>query len=368
LFDQVPSAMGKILEVLTPEWVEQRLAAAMAPQAPNADQDEKTIQMALRVALKFATADADRAALEAQIRRDAAAGRQARAQRETDPAHRLGSLLSDCIRVCEYQYASGALPSVIHERCRLAAERAIDELPGLDYSIKHVRVERMLPSSARSLAERFGGTWWKAEGQYAGVEYSHTNEPLHQWTRLALWYVAALTGDPALARNVGCAYKALPLHKLGKGDIREAILRCALAGDTECETALADRLEPGYPADLPSELIDLPLGVIRRDGTMILNAVRKLGNTFKRKWDVKAHRAWYDKRQPRDPARSHPNGTWEQFVERTKEELFALHWVFSWWAIAWLQVARSRGINELFEPQARKAFSEWVPLALVVPE
>ena len=24
-----------------------------------------------------------------------------------------------------------------------------------------------------------------------------------------------------------------------------------LAGDTECETALADRLKPGYPADLP---------------------------------------------------------------------------------------------------------------------
>ena len=96
-------------------------------------------------------------------------------------------------------------------------------------------------------------------------------------------------------RNVGCAYKALPLHQLGKGDIREAILRCALAGDTECETALADRLEPGYPADLPPELIELPLGVICRDGTMVLNAVRKLGNTFKRKWDSKVHRAWYDR-------------------------------------------------------------------------
>lgn len=361
--------MGKILEVLSPEWVEQRLAAATAPQVPNADQDEKTIQMGLRVALRFATADTDRPALEAQIRRDFAAERQARAQRESDPAHRLESLVSDCVRVCEYQYASGALPSIIHERCRLAAERAIDELPRLDYSIKHVRVEGgLLPSSARSLAERFGGTWWKAAGQYAGVEYSQTNEPLHQWTRLALWYVAALSGDPELARKVGRAYNAPPLHELGKGDIREAILRCALAGDTECETALADRLEPSYPADFPPELIELPLGVIRRDGTMVLNAVRKLGNSFKRKWDSKAHRAWYDKRQPRDPARSHPNGTWEQYVGRIKEQLLAAHWVFPWWAIAWLQAGRSREINELFEPQARKAFSEWVPLALVVPE
>ena len=124
------TAMGKILEVLTPEWVEQRLVAATAPQAPNTDHDEKTIQMALRVALKFATADADRAALEAQIRRDAAAGRQARAlarSRSCTSARLSAQRLHQSLRVPVCERCASLSHSRALSPCRGASDRRAAE-------------------------------------------------------------------------------------------------------------------------------------------------------------------------------------------------------------------------------------------------
>jgi hypothetical protein len=153
------------------------------------------------------------------------------------------------------------------------------------------------------------------------------------------------------------------LTQLDSNEARQGVLRCALAGDTEGEALLAGRLNDGYLADFPPQLIELPLGVIRRDAAMILLAVRKIGTKFKGKWDVKKHRAWYDKRQPKDLSRRHPEGTWEECLARTKRQLLAAHWVFSWWAIAWLEIARQRGMTEIFDPKNRKAYSEWVPFS-----
>ena len=50
---------------------------------------------------------------------------------------------------------------------------------------------------------------------------------------------------------------------------------------------------------------------------------------------------------------------------RERGHLFGLHWIFSWWAIAWLRIARHRGLTEVFEPKNRKTFSEWVPVAMI---
>jgi hypothetical protein len=98
--------------------------------------------------------------------------------------------------------------------------------------------------------------------------------------------------------------------------------------------------------------------VIRADAAMILLAVRRIGTKFKGKWDLKKHRAWYDKRQPKDQSRRHQEGTWEECLARTKRQLLAAHWVFSWWAMAWLEIARQRGMTEIFDPKHRSAFSE----------
>jgi hypothetical protein len=230
--------------------------------------------------------------------------------------------------------------------------------------MKHVRHEDgLLPSSAKMLAEKFGGTWWKAIGQYAGAEYSFKNQPLGLWTRLDLWFIAAVSGNPDLARTVASVSQAQTATQLDSNEAREGVLRCALAGDTEGEALLAVRLKAGYPSDYPPQLIELPLGVIRRDAAMILQTVRSMGTKFKGKWDLKKHRAWYDKRQPKNPSRRHPEGTWEECLARTKDMLLAGHWVFSWWAIAWLAIARQRGMTEIFDPKHRNALSEWVPFS-----
>jgi hypothetical protein len=279
---------------------------------------------------------------------------------------RLGCLIDRCITICECEYALGSNPDVIRDQCRGACESAIPYLRVLDFSVKQVRVEDgMSPSAAKKAAETHGGTWWKATGQYAGAEYSVRNQPLLLQTRLHLWFIAAVSGNLDLAREVAVLYRADPTIQVDPNSVRAGILRCVLAGDAEGEALLAGRLKPGYPADFPPQLIELPLALIQRDPATFLEAVRKIGTKFKGKWELKKHRAWYDKRQPTDPARRHPNGSWEECLARTKDMLLAHHWVFSWWAISWLAIAHQRSLSELLDAKNREAFSEWVPFSLL---
>lgn len=173
--------------------------------------------------------------------------------------------------------------------------------------------------------------------------------------------VAGASGDRSLAREFARSYQVRPLSQLRRQfEIRETILRHTLAEDREGEAALAAMLKPGYQAGYPRPLIEFPLGVVQQDAGMVREAVRKLSVSMKGQWDVRKHRAWYDKRVAQYAARgrSYPE-TWEQCLEHTKSALLGGHWVFSWWAVAWLNIARWRGMDEVFED--RKVFSEWVP-------
>jgi hypothetical protein len=320
--------MGKILEFLTPEWVEKRLQEEKAPPAPMTEERvERLLQMALRVALKASPTDTDVELLKGTLRRDFVEAERKKEELDNQPKWRVQSLISRCISLCECEYAAGSAATVIREHCRVAGVQALPDLRRLDCS--------------------------------------NVSDRLHDLSQLDLGYVAAVSGDLELARSLTSPFQFPALSKVNRGQVRTEILRCALAGDTDGEHRLAALLEPGYPADIPPQLIELPLGVVGRDPTMILEGVRKIGVRFKGKWDSKTHRAFYDKRQPKTPDRPHPSGTWEQFVERTKQHLFGLHWIFSWWAIAWLQIARQRGLDGVFDTKNKKAFSEWAPLALV---
>jgi hypothetical protein len=355
--------MGMVLDYLTPEWLEARLAATKAMHIP-----------------KFEEVDRERArpadeSITSGAKRRAAQGGDGSAdsseQAEVDPIgtsdeYRLGRLIDRCITICECEYALGSNPEAIREQCRGACESAIPYLRALDFSVKQVRVEDgMSPSAAKKAAETYGGTWWKATGQYAGAEYSVRNQPLLLQTRLELWFIAAVSGNLDLARDVAVLYRADPTVQVDSNSVREGILRCVLAGDAKGEALLASRLEPGYPADFPPQLIELPIAVIERDPATFLEAVRKIGTKFKGKWDLKKHRMWYDERQPKDPARRHPSGSWEECLARTKNMLLAHHWVVSWWAISWLVIAHQRGLSDLLAAKNRKAFSEWVPFSLL---
>ncbi len=318
--------MGKILDVLTAEWTEQRLAKAKAPPTSlTTDQEEKIVKRTLRLAMASAEPPEDPAELEAEVRRNVAEDLKKRAERENTPHARLSPLISRSISVCEYEYASGSAPEVIREHCRLTCEQALPDLRSLD---------------ASDWSNRFDGL-----------------------SQLGLWYIAAASGDQELASTVVATSRGqMPSH------VNTAILRTALAGDAEAEKEMAGRLKADYTPDFPPQLIELPLGVIERDPARIVEGVRKIGTRFAAKWDPQKHRAYYDKRQPKAPGKRHPNGTWEQFMETTKGHLFGLHWVFSWWAVAWLQLARHRGLDEVFEPKNRKVFSEWVPFEMVQAE
>jgi hypothetical protein len=354
--------MGKIQEYLTPEWLEARLAATKAWHVPQFAEVDTAMGRSPDQSIKIEMTPEGTHDGKDRIEGGEAVG--VRPDRDTD-LDLLNRLISRCITLCECEYALGSIPGVIRDHCRNTCEWVIPYLRALDFSMKHVRYEdRLLPSSAKRLAEKYGGTWWKATGQYAGAEYSFKNQPLHLWTRLDLWFIAAVSGSADLARTVASEYQATPATQLDSYEAREGILRCALARDAEGEELLAGKLKAGYPADYPPQLIDLPLGVIRRDAAMILQAVRRMGTKFKGKWDAKKHRAWYDKRQPRDLSRRHREGTWEECLARTKEALLAGHWVLSWWATAWLEIARQRGMTEIFDPKNRNAFSEWVPFSL----
>jgi hypothetical protein len=320
---KVSVAMSKILDLLSPEWAEKRLAAAKAPALPiSGEQEDKIVKRTLRMAMASATPPADPAALEAEVRLGVLEELRKRAERGNQPHARLGLLIARCINICEYEYASGSAPQLVREHCRVACEQALPDLQALESS-----------------------------------DWSNRFDDLSQ---LGLWYIAAVSGDPDLARTVATTSRG-PTPSF----VNTAILRCALGGDTEGENELAGQLKAAYSADFPPQLTELPLGVIARDPAQIAEGVRKIGVKFHAKWDPEKHRAYYEKRQPKAPGKHHPNGTWEQFMETTKGHLFGLHWIFSWWAIAWLQVARHRGLSEVFEDKNRKAFSEWVPLAMV---
>jgi hypothetical protein len=315
--------MNKILEVLTSEWAEKRLAQAKAPPALlTQEQEDRIVKRTLRMAMASATPPDDPAKLEEDVRRDVAEDIRKRAERENQPHARLGLLVTRCISICEYEYASGRAPEVVREHCRVACEQALPELNAMDPS-----------------------------------DWSNRFDDLSQ---LGLWYIAAVSGDPALAKTVATTSRG-PTPSF----VNTAILRCALAGEIGAEQELAEQLKAAYSTDFPPQMIELPQGVIGRDPALIVEGVRKIGTKFSAKWDPTKHRAYYDKRQPKAPGKRHPNGTWEQFMETTKGHLFGLHWIFSWWGIAWLQIARHRGLSEVFEPKNAKVFSEWVPVAMV---
>ena len=318
--------MSMILDLLTPEWTEKRLAQAKAPPAPiTPEQEEKIVKRTLREAMARETPPEDPAALEAEVRQNVAEELRKRAERENTPHARLSILITRCISVCEYEYASGGAPGLLREQCRVACEQALPDLRSLD---------------ASDWSNRFDGL-----------------------SQLGLWYIAAASGDLGLAGTVAAtSHGQMPSHA------NTAILRAALVGETEAEKELAGQLKAAYTADFPPQLIELPQGVIERDPARIVEGVRKIGARFAAKWDPQKHRAYYEKRQPKVPGKRHPNGTWEQFMETTKGHLFGLHWILSWWAIAWLQLARHRGLAEVFEAKNRKVFSEWVPFEMVVPD
>lgn len=271
------------------------------------------------------------------------------------------------MHLCELEHVQSSQPVVIRETCRELVDRFRPVLRSMDFSLAHNRVERLRPSSAKQLADQFGGRWWKISEQLAGVEFWCAKQPLREEMPL-VWMMAAVSGDRDLAKEVTTAYKLHAPAQISAGnEMREAILRYALAEDREAEEALAAKLESGYSSDFPPMLIDFPLGVLRGDTELLLKAVGQAGTKFKAKWDVNKWRTKHDELVAKGAARGRPHEkTWEQEFDWCLQLMVSRHWLVSWWALAWLNIARWRGMDVVF--QSPKAFSEWVPLSLCLPD
>ncbi len=267
------------------------------------------------------------------------------------------------MHLCELEYVQHSQPAVIRETCRELVDRFRPALRSMDFSEAPCRIERTRPSSAKQLADQFGGRWWQMSEQLAGVEFLCAKQPQREVMPL-LWMMAAVSGERDLAREVATAYKLHPPAQISAGsEMREAILRYALAEDREAEETLAAKLQPGYSSDFPPMLIEFPLGVIRGDSEMLLKAVSQAGTKLKAKWDVKKWRAKHDELVAKGAARGRPHEkTWELEFDWCRQLMVSRHWIFSWWGLAWLNIARWRGMDVVF--QSPKAFSEWAPLSL----
>lgn len=269
-----------------------------------------------------------------------------------------GTRVRERMQLCELEYVGGAAPGEVRARCREMVEAFVPGLGRLDFSMRTFRGEQMQPSRAKEAAEKHGGKWWKS-GQYAGAEWTEINQPLELDIE-RLWLMAAVAGDRELARTLASGYRVPETKTLRANDkylIRRYVLRHALAEDRAGEAALVEMLLPGYAAGLPQELIEFPMAVHRGDEELLKRATKKVSTTFKGKWDVKRIRAWFEKR-----AHQRSIGSWEDVVEQTKSALLNHHWVISWWALAWLNIARWRGMTGVFGQD--KVFSEWVPRGL----
>jgi hypothetical protein len=309
--------MGKILDFLTRDWVEGRFARMHDRHGRLVDPVE-----------------------ELRERVEARAGPAGKS--DTDEEFRFPVTL--LMGRCELEYAAGSEPSVIRGLCRQFTEAFVPLMATMDFS-------PMEEDGPRKTAAGAGGrrdTW--------------LSRPL--WPYMPkVWMIAAVSGDAELARRVAEPYRLDEPHQLNSTDAREMILRHALAGDRKGERAFAQRLKPGYGADFPPEVIEFPLGVIRNDPKTVLAGVKAVTTRFKGKWDLKKTRARYDKWAEKLGTKGRWSaGTWDEVLDQTRKNFFSYNFVFSWWALAWLNVARWRGMDDVFRDP--KAFSEWVPLSL----
>jgi len=270
---------------------------------------------------------------------------------------------SSVAHACELRHIVGRSTAEIRLVLSNYIALLIPQIESFDFSPKKIYVEDgMRPSDAREMAESHGGTWWKVSGQYAGVEVETINQPFETIVHW-IWMFAAVSGKQDLARQAACLYQLPPSKRLASRDEkRKAILRHALAEDETGIGAFIDQLESGYPAGWPPMVIDFPIGVLKDEPETVLAAVKSVSSKFKSKWDLKKLRRAYERRYGPHDGHYPPSVSWEEWHESSKSAYFGDHWVLAWWALAWLNIARWRGMDGVFENE--KVFSEWIPYEL----
>jgi hypothetical protein len=221
------------------------------------------------------------------------------------------------------------------------------------------------PTVVREVYREIAATW---ESVIAAMDFSLTYpsgarvRPLNIEFHNYVLFATALCGDRDLARRIARAYPIDPVDgQTPQFRLRTAILHMLLADEDDLARNAIEFLSDGYPIDFPPERIELPLGVVRRDASLIFDAMKAIKTRFNGKWTPKKYEAYHArrvadyKRKPRGPA-----PTWEESLQKVGKELISFGWGLSVWSLAFLNIAHWRGMTLDNE----RAYSEWVPLAL----
>ena len=265
----------------------------------------------------------------------------------------------DLMQLAALEHARGTDSKAVRAIYRQAAEQWEPIIPAMDFKPRTYEIE--LGDSPRLAADLKAGFKAKVTkvGREYHVKYRARPQPLsHEVLHEAL-ICAAISHDPVLAKRLAKGYDFNPVDPMW-GDDRFMILRHLLAEDDRAAADIAKRLKPGYPADWPPELIEFPLGVLRRDPKLLAKGLRTLNARFKGRWDVRRWRARYEKitSGPRPRYR----GKWEDMLKDVRGFLISMKWILSPYALAFLNVAAWRGMTSPFDQP--RLFSDWVPLSL----
>jgi hypothetical protein len=236
--------------------------------------------------------------------------------------------------------------------------------------MKHAVLQHALgapPSVVRGVYGQIAEAW---EPIIAAMDFSLTYpsgvqvRPLELEVHRDLLFAAAISGDRDLARRIARAYPIGAVDdQTRQYRVRPMILHMLLAEEDDLAAKTIAFLTDGYPIDFPPNRIEFPLGVVRRDASVILAAMKGIKTRFNGRWTPKKYEAFHAERvadYKREPCGPAP--TWEQSLAQAGKRLISFGWGLSVWALAYLNIAHWRGMTIDDE----RAFSEWVPRGLSI--
>ena len=263
----------------------------------------------------------------------------------------------------ELEQAAGSAVEVIRNIAKRAAEPWAVISQGFDFSTRTVESPGWTtPSRAKELIESNRGEIIERQGQHVRCRWLERPSPMLLEFHKAL-ECAAISGDRELARAVAASYELERVDQLKtQFEIRPAMLRHLLAGEEPQANSLAKKLEKGYVADFPPDLIEFPLGALNKDASLLADGIRALTTKLNNQWNRKKWEKKHADLVARSKGRRRQPPGLNDFLRKVGRELVGLRWMSSSWAFAFLNVASWRGVGGLFEQET--LFSDWFPLEL----
>jgi hypothetical protein len=334
--------MGLILDFLTPGWVERRIGLLRAPPNPRLPKRKPES--------------------DAQLRRtfvDWCDG--------PGPPIIRGSDTGGRIELASLEHARGTDPASVRAILREAAAEWEPIIAAMHFRPRIYEGETPSSRTARNFKTRFGAVIkprWSRD-YHASVfhyRYKARPQPLQLDVLERVLPSAAIAGDFKLARRLARGYKANPFDDESN---RHMILRHLLAEDDKSAAALAKGLEGGSMAGFPPEPIEFPLGVIRNDPKLLLKGVRRVATAAPAMFREDRYRGELRRIAARK-SRLRPTPTWAQTLDSARSMLVFRGWLLPVYAVAYLNVARRRGIPLPFDDA--RLFDEFVPAELCVQQ